>query len=358
MATTKVTTDGIDMSGNTGALTWVKGTTAEQPSGALGEIREDTTTKRAVVYTDQTGTAEWRNLKETSLPFNLDFLIVGGGGGGAGAASNNTNAGGAGAGGLLTTTTFSGSESVFSTSLGTAYTVEVGPGGAGTSGYDLNGVSGTASKFGTVGSEITAAGGGGAGTYRGVPQSGGSGGGAGSYNDASQSTPGAASPAGQGNAGGDGMAYNAGALTSGGGGGGAGAAGSAGSGGNAGAGGVGLEVNIIGGTGNFYAGGGGGGGESSGGSGGNGGGGAGASGNGSGSAGTNNTGGGGGGATSTFSGPFSGGNGGTGVVILRYTTADVSSFSVTGTLNTPTAVVDGSHSSITFTTGTGTITFS
>jgi hypothetical protein len=358
MATTKVTTDVIDMSGNTGGLTWVKGTTAQRTTTTIGDLRENTETNRTEIYTDQTGTAEWRNLKETSLPFNLDFLIVGGGGGGAGAASNNTNAGGAGAGGLLTTTTFSGSESVFSTSLGTAYTVEVGPGGAGTSGYDLNGVSGTASKFGTVGSEITATGGGGSGTYRGVPQSGGSGGGAGSYANSTYQTPGTASPAGQGNAGGAGTAYNAGALTSGGGGGGAGAAGIAGSGGNAGAGGAGLEVNIIGGTGNFYAGGGGGGGESSGGAGGSSIGGAGASANGSGSAGSNNTGGGGGGATSITGGPYSGGNGGTGVVILRYTTTDVSSFSVTGTLNTPTAVVDGSHSSITFTTGTGTITFS
>ena len=91
MATTKVTTDGIDMSGNTGALTWVKGTSTEQPSGALGEIREDTTTKRAVVYTDQTGTAEWRNLKEvTPTVSDLFYLVVAGGG------SKGTYGGGAG----------------------------------------------------------------------------------------------------------------------------------------------------------------------------------------------------------------------------------------------------------------------
>ncbi len=55
MATTKVTTDVIDMSGNAGGLTWVKGTTAQQPSGVIGEIREDTDTKRTQVYTNQLG---------------------------------------------------------------------------------------------------------------------------------------------------------------------------------------------------------------------------------------------------------------------------------------------------------------
>ena len=74
MATTKVTTDVIDMSGNAGGLTWVKGTTVQQPSGVIGEIREDTDTKRTQVYTDQTGSSEWRNLKESDLPpstFNI-----------------------------------------------------------------------------------------------------------------------------------------------------------------------------------------------------------------------------------------------------------------------------------------------
>ena len=51
MATTKVTTDVIDMSGNAGGLTWVTGTTVQQPSGVIGEIREDTDTNRTLVYT-------------------------------------------------------------------------------------------------------------------------------------------------------------------------------------------------------------------------------------------------------------------------------------------------------------------
>ena len=355
MATTKVTTDVIDMSGNTGGLVWAKGATGDRPTGVTGDLRENTTTGRTEVFN---GT-DWRNLKELPVTVAVDFLVVAGGGGGAGAASNNTNAGGAGAGGLKTTTTYGGSESVFAASSGTAYTIEVGPGGAGASGYDLNGVSGTVSKFGTVGSEITATGGGGSGTYRGVPQSGGSGGGAGSYANSTYQTPGTASPAGQGNAGGAGMAYNAGALTSGGGGGGAGAAGAAGSGGNAGDGAAGLENQITGATGIFYAGGGGGGGESSGGAGGSSIGGAGASSNGNGSDGSVYTGSGGGGATSINGGPFTGGTGGGGIVILRYPSGNsiiVGSGLSTGVLNG--TVSGGTDKYTTFTLGSGTITFS
>ena len=40
MATTKVTTDVIDMSGNTGGLTWVKGTTAQRTTTTIGDLRE------------------------------------------------------------------------------------------------------------------------------------------------------------------------------------------------------------------------------------------------------------------------------------------------------------------------------
>jgi hypothetical protein len=70
--------------------------------------------------------------------------------------------------------------------------------------------------------------------------------------------------------------------------------------------------------------------------------------------GTANTGGGGGAQNST---------GGSGVVILRYPTASVASFTVTGTLNTPsvgaqTQFTEGSDTVIVFTGGTGTVTFS
>jgi len=69
--------------------------------------------------------------------------------------------------------------------------------------------------------------------------------------------------------------------------------------------------------------------------------------------GTANTGGGGGAENST---------GGSGVVILRYPTASITSFTVTGTLNTPstgsqTQFTEGSDTIIVFTGGTGTINF-
>ena len=120
MATTKVTTDVIDMSGNAGGLTWVTGTTVQQPSGVIGEIREDTDTNRTLVYTDETGTSEWRNLKEeaVTVSYSAEYLVIAGGGGGGGP----DRGGGGGAGGFLTgTKTLTG---------GTSYTIAVGPGGA------------------------------------------------------------------------------------------------------------------------------------------------------------------------------------------------------------------------------------
>jgi len=181
MAITKVTTDGIDMSGNTGGLTWVKGTTAQQPSGALGEIREDTDTKRALVYTDQTGTAEWRYLKEESGTFTLDFLVVAGGGAGG---SGTGLAGGGGAGGLRTSfgpATGGGvtpAESTKTITIGQAYDIIVGPGGAASSSA-VRGNNGSNSKFDNI--ESTGGGGGGY-SSNGSDQdgkAGGSGGGAG-----------------------------------------------------------------------------------------------------------------------------------------------------------------------------------
>ena len=136
MATTKVTTDGIDMSGNTGGLTWVKGTTAQQPSGALGELRVDTDTKRVAVYTDETGTAQWRNLKESSPVETTQYLLVGGGGG--------SSVSGGGAGGLLT----SYGSTALDLTPGTAYTIVVGAGGAAPSqSYNQNASNGETHQF-------------------------------------------------------------------------------------------------------------------------------------------------------------------------------------------------------------------
>ena len=126
MATTKVTTDVIDMSGNAGGLTWVKGTTAQKPSGVIGEIRENTETNRTEVYTDQSGSSEWRNLKEAGVSTSIDFLIVAGGGGSA----ENRGTGGGGAGGLKTSFGPSAGESSAAIALNTNYDIVVGPGGA------------------------------------------------------------------------------------------------------------------------------------------------------------------------------------------------------------------------------------
>ena len=46
MATNKVTTNVIDMSGNTGGLVWAKGTEAQRPTGVAGDIRLNTTDSR------------------------------------------------------------------------------------------------------------------------------------------------------------------------------------------------------------------------------------------------------------------------------------------------------------------------
>ena len=95
---TKVSTDLINLSGNTGGLIWTKGTTAQQPASATaGEMRVDTTTHTTLVYN---GT-EWKTLKETAFvvpPIPTHFLVIAGGGGGG----PGYQAGGGGAGGLRT----------------------------------------------------------------------------------------------------------------------------------------------------------------------------------------------------------------------------------------------------------------
>lgn len=238
---------------------------------------------------------------------SCDYLVIAGGGAGGYDAG-----GGGGAGGYLTSTGLS----VLSL---TNYAVTVGAGGAFTSN---RGSSGSNSIF----SSITATGGGGGGSRVstfGAGADGGSGGGGGGDN---LGAGGSASPAGQGNAGGRG----AGGSTPGGGGGGAGAAGTNTTSETApGIGGAGLNTlsswaSATGtGVSGYYAGGGGGGYNGSG-NGGAGGGGAGGRGPSVGSAGavagTANTGsGGGGGSNSSYT--ITGNNGGSGIVIVRYTVA-------------------------------------
>lgn len=327
---TKVSTDLIDLSSNVGGLVWAKGPTTDQPASATaGEMRVDTTTNTTVVYN---GT-QWKTLKETAFvapPVPTHFLVVAGGGG---SAFGNVSAGGGGAGGLRTSygSNSGGGGSAESTtdiSLNTAYTITVGDGGIGV----INGLGGTGGD--SIFSTITSSGGGGGYGRTGLPSGNGGDGGSGGGGSGESSTSGGNGVANQGYAGGGGIFATP--SFAGGGGGGAFAIGGSATSTNGGNGGNGLPVSITG-TAVTYAGGGGGGSESTStpGSGGTGGGGSGGNDtNGGSSSGIFNTGGGAGGSGTSVS---IGKNGGAGVVILRYPTADLPYFTTTGTLNTPSA---------------------
>jgi len=242
-----------------------------------------------------------------------DYLVVAGGGSGGNPA--NGAAGGGGAGGLRSTVTATGGggslESALSLASGTGYTVTIGAGGA----VRANGSN---SVFSTITST-----GGGQGGSRSVSgfingSTGGAGGGGAGEDSGSTGGTGTAN---QGYAGGTGGGSNVNAA---GGGGGAGAVGSARQAGSApvagGAGGNGVATSISGSS-VTYAGGGGGGGSSIGANGGAGGTGGGGTGGGASNsqiaaAGTANTGGGGGGGGNDTG--RTSGNGGSGIVIVRY----------------------------------------
>ena len=240
--------------------------------------------------------------------YTIEYLIVAGGGGGG-------NQGGGGAGGLI-----SGSATV--TSLQT-YTINVGDGGRGSTYVgSINSVNGTNSSIvGTAVSQSAIGGGRGAFELTNINGGNGGSGGGGLYNGL-----GGSGSVGQGFRGGNG----AGSPFGGAGGGGASQVGTNG------------PTRGHGGSGSFwldgirYAGGGGGGGTAQGavgGTGGPGGGGnGGATGTSSGAAGTTNTGGGGGGGGNS-SNPV-GGKGGSGIVIIRYITADVAGTPTGGTVTT------------------------
>ena len=285
---TKLSTDVIDLSGNTEALTIPKGATANTLD-------------------------------------NVEYFVVAGGGGGGGAFNNSAGGGGGGAGGLLTGT---GS---FSSNV----TVTIGSGGAG----NLAGApSGTTNGEDSVFATITAIGGGFGGSCNNSStnpsnsfsqgQDGGSGGG-GQYYNYGGSTPNIAGSgtAGQGFDGG--VAFNNNYEDDGaGGGGGASAAGSDGTNTKGGDGGDGTATSITGSS-VTYAGGGGGGqyiyNTASGtyGDGGSGGGGNGGRPNAvNGTYGMPSTGGGGGGASADSGSAPNGGNGGSGTVIIKYPTTN------------------------------------
>ena len=236
------------------------------------------------------------NMVDYGYRVPVEYLIVAGGGGGGG---RDINGGGGGGGFLL------GSTALFGT-----YNVTVGDGGAGgTDGTIKNGLQGGNSSIGNI---VAIGGGGGRSYANDYDGAGGSGGGGAGVNRLT----GGSGTAGQGNDGGDGAT----SATSDYGGGGGGGAGQVGFAGNAGKdGGDGLQSSISG-TATYYAGGGGGAGHRSTGSGELGSGGLGGGGNAgtdadaSTRAGTPNTGGGGGASRNTG---LSGGNGGSGIVMIK-----------------------------------------
>ena len=307
MALTKVSTGVVDMSTSTGGLVIAKGTTAQQPTctaAILGSIRENTTDNKVEVCTANNGTPGWQFLEEAGPSFiqlAIEYLVVAGGGAGG---IDGGRGGGGGGGGVLTN--YQATKVILTP--GQVLTIQVGGGGP----VSRTPNTGYSSSITTTGLSVSTTGGGagGGGPLTGgnnrSGSNGGSGGGAIGYYSGGNPGQGIS---GQGFAGGDALttgAYGAG------GGGGAGQVGSPGSGGAGGDGGDGREVNIIGGTGNYYGGGGGGGGSPQpNGVGGLGGGGW----NAAGRFGTNGLGGGTGGSGG-------GGNlyvGGSGTVIIRYT---------------------------------------
>jgi hypothetical protein len=253
---------------------------------------------------------------------NVDVLVVGGGGGGGGTGSGYGSGGGGG--GLVYSTSYAISPGSFA--------VTVGAGGA-TGGVGSNGGNST---FGAL---VALGGGGGSDNGSSLGLAGGSGGGSYQGTGAAATQPSSAS-VGFGSAGGSGG--NSGA---GGGGGGAGASGNGAVGGN------GLQYSISG-TSAYYAGGGDGAGNSTSVLGGGGIAGAGGLQNG-----VANTGGGGAG---NWSGSNSAGNGGSGIVIVRYLAA--STYSISGTVTmggsglTGVTVSDGTRSAITANDGSYTLT--
>jgi len=298
--------------GTTFTLYGIASSNIGAPKAFGGTITQDAT------YTYHTFGASGTFTPQQSL--TVDYLVVAGGGGSSAFSSGGGCAGG-GAGGLRSTVVATGGGGSLESALSVtaqAYTITVGAGGTYASGS--NGNAGSNSTFSTITST-----GGGYGAYSGNGGNGGSGGGG--YGYPASTYTGGTRVTGQGYAGGAGSTDGA-TWTASAGGGGAGAVGATTtSGGEGGAGGIGVSIPIfanVTGTGiaTYYAGGGGGGTTKPNTRSGDGGLGGGGNGGRQGVAGSNaitNTGGGGGGAGGA--GATVAGNGGSGIVIIRYLTA-------------------------------------
>jgi hypothetical protein len=315
-----------------------------QISGVATTVGTSTFTVRA---TDAGGNFADREFSITvALAITVDYLVLAGGAGGG------TVGGGGGAGGYRTSAGTSGGNTSalapFTLASGTNYTVTVGAGGAGYSGGSGGpGGAGSNSVFHTV----TATGGGGGAGLDVIGGTGGSGGG--TRNMSGAGTVGG-STAGSSGAGTTGQGFAGG--TNFGGGGGAGQAGSIGPAGGSpgGKGGDGISSSITG-TATFRAGGGGGGTVN--GTNGAGGAGGGAGGGGpTGASAAANTGGGGGGSTFASNQAFPSGSGGSGVVIIRYPSANTLNVGAGLSANAPITV--GANKVTVITSGTGTVSLS
>ena len=354
MALTGASTSVVDMSSDTTGLVIAKGTTAERnaiSSPQAGMIRNNTETDKVEVYNG----ADWRNLVEAgnaTPPLIVDYLVVAGGGGGASGYGASGAGGGAGEFLYKTAQTL--------TLGGSGYTVTVGAGGIG--GQVTNSTVGSAGAQGgdSVFIQTTKGGGFGrpaggspAGVY--VGSDGGSGGG-GTFNGAGGAS--IATSPGLGFAGGAGYSttnYGSG------GGGGAGSAGINGTSTSGGNGGAGVQNSITGvSPAPYYAAGGGAGlynltsvtgigGSGIGGS---------SYYNQNATDGAANTGSGGGGACTYLGNIYQGGDGGSGVVILRYPDAYTINFQTGVGFISSTATLSATSEKVTtITAGSGTITF-
>jgi hypothetical protein len=345
MATTKVPNNLIDLSGDSGAVPWAAGTTAQRPvSPNAGDFRYNTDDTKFEFYN---GTL-WRQITSFN-PYQINYLMLAGGGGGA--STNGDAGGGGGAGGALTSYTSNRDADIsplssLTFSSGTTYTITIGAGGAsGSANTDQNGSQGDNSILSGSGITTLTAVGGGYGSTRYIGINGGNGGCGGGAGGGDANKTGGDGTAGQGFDGADKTTSNN--IGCGGGG-----TQEAGGGEALPTGGDGLESSITG-TAAYYGGGGGGGQGAGTGTGGNGGGGNGGAINVSGGNATANTGGGGGGQGRRYqTGAYSiGANGASGVIILRMLTA-IYSGTTTGS---PTVTTVGTDTILTY-TGSGTYT--
>lgn len=287
------------------------------------------------------------SVKSSTNTFSCDFLVIAGGGSGG---YGTNEGGGGGAGGYRTSAGTSGQnsspENALVLKLNTAYTVTVGSGAPAQTTLNTKGINGNNSVFHTV----TSIGGGAGGSNNQiVGDSGGCGGGNAGDNAASFNTPGSGTTN-QGFSGG--LGTNVTTTYGAGGGGGAGSVGGNASGTLAGSGGSGISSSITG-SAVTRAGGGGGSSESTAG---NGAGGSGGGGNGgrnglNPSNGQVNTGGGGGGMT----GSGTSASGGSGIVILKFLSKYIATPSGGLTYTTQTSDL---YTILSFTSGSGTVTFS